>query len=156
MHKWILFSTAILAFLACRKNSDVTTIEETPIDINEHFDFTLNGNNFSTNNLSAWIENHDTVMVTQLVNFGTGELPQFIFNIHGTQKGSFHMADMTITLDEEEYTPHLFKCAGCAFIAELEYFGEKEDFIVGSFAGQVPSDGTWYEISGSFAAIRKN
>ena len=95
-------------------------------------------------------------MVTQVLNFGTAESPQFIFNIHGTQIGSFQKADMTIKLDENEFAPSAFKCNGCDFNTEIEYFGDKDDFIIGTFDGKVPSDGTWYEINGSFAAIREN
>ncbi len=147
----------LVVLSSCRQNSDITTVDDDLISITEHFDFNLNGQMFSIDDLSGWIEDHDSVEVTQLVNFGTGDLPQFIFNIHGTEQGVFQRADLTITLDENIHDPDFFKCSGCTVESNIEYFGDKGDFIIGTFEGQIPAeDGTWYPIMGSFAAIREN
>ena len=146
----------LFSLYSCRQNADVTTIEEAPLNVVEHFDFSINNDSFSIRDLSSWIEDHDSIVVTQMVNFGTGELPQFIFNIHGTAEGDFQIADVTITLDEDLYQPNHFRCLGCAVISKIEYFGEQGDFVIGSFEGAISSEEEWYDIQGSFAAIREN
>lgn len=161
MKKLVLLFSIVCSFYACRQNSDVTTVVEEPVNVVEHFDFTLNGESFSIGNLSSWIEDHDTVVVTQMENFGTGELPFFIFNVHGTGEGDFQVADVTISLDEDLYEPNHFRCMGCAVVSQVSYFGDEGDFVIGTFEGTVSSgededEMEWFDIQGSFAAIREN
>ncbi len=147
---WALF------LVGCHENSDSTTIEDIPLNPEEHFEFTLNGFDYYIKDIESWIENHDSLYVTQILNFHSGELPQFIFNIHGTSTGMFNRADITILLDENQTNIDFFECKGCPFTISIDYFGDRGDYVIGTFEGNVPFNQTWYPIEGKFATIREN
>ena len=142
---------------ACNENSDVTKITEEPIEVDEYFEFTIGDTDFELPEFRAWIEDHDSVTVTQIENFGSG-IPEVIFNIHGTGTGTYELADFTILLDENSYSPHFFACKSCAVTSVIEYFGDEGDFVIGTFEGEVLENDTdnVYPISGKFSAIREN
>ncbi len=159
--RYLILLALGLTFVACNKNSDITHVNESPIQITEYFEFTLNGTTYSLPEFQAWIEDHDTVTVTQIENVGLGlpvGVPEVIYNIHGTGEGTFEVADFTIRLDEERNDPHFFACRSCEITSIIEYFGSEGDFVIGTFSGEVTENDTEdkYPISGKFSAIREN
>ena len=156
IRSYLFLLSLVILISACRQNTDITEVTETPLIINEQFSFTINDEEFLITDLRAWIEDHDTITVTQFENFGSG-IPEVIFNIHGTGEGTYEVGDITIKLDETQYDPHFFKCTGCAILSTIDYFGDVDDFVIGTFEGEAMANETVpYPVSGSFSAIRQN